>query len=51
MNVLILGANGMLGPHVVPALEARHRLRLSDINDLDTPHEYLKVDVGPMSIK
>jgi len=46
MNVLILGANGMLGPHVVPALEARHRLRLSDINDLDTPHEYLKVDVA-----
>jgi nucleoside-diphosphate-sugar epimerase len=44
MNVLILGANGELGPSVVNALEDTHRLRLSDINDLDTQHEYLKVD-------
>ena len=34
MNVLILGANGELGPHVVRALECRHQLRLTDINDL-----------------
>ena len=40
MKVLILGANGMLGPHVVKALEGRHELRLTDINDLDSPHEY-----------
>ena len=46
MNVLILGANGMLGPHVTKALENRHRLRLSDINDLDTEHEYMKVDAS-----
>ena len=46
MNVLILGANGELGPHVVRALEGRHRLRLSDINDLETRHEYLKVDAS-----
>ena len=36
----------MLGPHVVRALEADHRLRLTDINDLETEHEYLKLDVS-----
>ena len=37
----------MLGPHVVPALEGDHTLRLTDINDPpDTPHEYLKLDVA-----
>ena len=47
MNVLILGANGQLGPYVVKALEGKHTLRLTDINDLDdTPHEYIKVDVS-----
>ena len=49
MKVLILGANGMLGPHVVKALEGDHTLRLTDVNDLeDTPHEYLKVDVSEL---
>ena len=47
MKVLILGANGMMGPHVVKALEDEHTLRLTDINDLeDTPHEYFKVDAS-----
>jgi nucleoside-diphosphate-sugar epimerase len=46
MNVLILGANGMLGPHVVKALENDHTLRLTDVTDLETEHEYLKVDVA-----
>ena len=36
----------MLGPHVIPALEGEHTLRLSDISDLETPHEYIKVDVS-----
>ena len=49
MNVLVLGANGELGPHVVEALEGEHRLRLTDINDLeDSPHQYLKVDVSDL---
>lgn len=48
MNVLILGANGMMGPSVVKSLEQRHQLRLSDINDLDTEHEYLKLDVSDL---
>ena len=49
MKVLVLGANGMLGPHVVKALEGEHTLRLTDVNDLeDAPHEYLKVDVSDL---
>ena len=48
MNVLVLGANGYLGPHVVKALERDHTLRLTDINDLDTPHEYFKLDVSDL---
>ena len=48
MNILILGANGQMGPHVVRSLESKHYLRLSDVNDLDTDHEYLKVDVSDL---
>ena len=45
MNVLILGGNGTMGPHVVKALEREHTLRITDVNDLEgSPHEYLKVD-------
>ena len=47
MNVLILGATGQLGPYVVKALEEKHTLRLTDINEVvDTPHEYMQVDVS-----
>jgi len=31
MNVLIIGANGYLGPHVVEALAPHHHLRVTDI--------------------
>lgn len=48
MNVVIYGATGMLGPHVVQALEKDHRLRLTDIKDADTSHEYRKVGVGDL---
>ncbi|MCH7735245.1 MAG: NAD(P)-dependent oxidoreductase [Chloroflexi bacterium] len=48
MKVLILGGNGMLGPWVVKSLEGRHELRITDINDLDTPHEYVKLDVSSL---
>jgi nucleoside-diphosphate-sugar epimerase len=49
MRVLVLGANGMLGPHVVRALEAEHTLRLTDIGDRDdTAHEYIRVDVSDL---
>lgn len=47
MNVLILGGNGLLGPYVVDVLSHNHKLRITDINDIeDTSHEYLKVDVS-----
>ena len=46
MNILLLGANGMLGPYVIKALENEHKLRLTDINDPpETKHEYIKLDV------
>ena len=49
MNVLVLGANGYLGPHAVKVLEREHTLRLTDINDLDdTAHEYFKLDVSDL---
>lgn len=53
MKVLILGANGYLGPHVVKALAADHRLRVTDIKPPPTTikeefgkqHEFFEVDV------
>ena len=48
MKVLILGGNGMLGPWVIKSLEGRHELRITDINDLDTHHEYVKLDVSSL---
>ena len=50
MKVLLLGANGMLGPHVIKALEGRYQLRATDINDPPPGfgHEYRKVDVSSL---
>ena len=48
MKVLILGGNGYLGPHVVKALEAHYTLRVTDINDIDTKHESMHIDVGSL---
>lgn len=46
MKVLIIGANGSLGPHVAQALEGRHHLRLTDVEPKSkTSHEYRQVDV------
>ena len=49
MNILILGANGMLGPLVTELLEPYHTLRLSDINELETDHDYIKVDISSLN--
>ena len=50
MKVVIYGANGMLGPYVVRALEKEHRLRLTDIRkppQTESPScEYRRVDVS-----
>ncbi len=52
MNVLLIGANGYLGPHVVKALAPHHHLRITDIKPapLETErkfagHEFMSVDV------
>ncbi len=52
MNVLLLGANGYLGPHVVKALAPHHRLRITDIQPAPSEireafadHEFRDVDV------
>jgi len=50
MKVLILGANGYMGPHVVKALEPHHQLRLTDIKPLAAAsrHEYMRVDASSL---
>jgi len=52
MNVLLIGANGYLGPHVVRALAPDHRLRITDIKPAPAEirrefagHEFTDVDV------
>jgi hypothetical protein len=47
MKILIIGANGYLGPHVVKALEPHHELRVTDIKPPagKSRHEFLNVDV------
>ena len=47
MKVLIIGANGYLGPHVVKALEAHHVLRVTDIKPPapKSRHESLTLDI------
>jgi len=50
MKILILGANGMLGPYVVKALEDKHTLRLTDIDETsEMTHEYRQVDVSDLN--
>ena len=47
MKVLILGGDGKLGPWVVKALEGGdYDLRVTDVNEPDTPHDSRAVDVA-----
>lgn len=48
MNVLVIGGNGMMGPWVVPALAARHRLLVTDVNQAppNAAFEYRQLDVA-----
>ena len=46
MKVLILGAKGNLGPHVVKTLEPNYHLRLTDVSPMKTKHEFMLVDVS-----
>ncbi|MGD8240079.1 MAG: NAD(P)-dependent oxidoreductase [Armatimonadota bacterium] len=48
MTVLVTGAAGVLGRALVPLLETETDadLRLTDVLDLDTPHEFVKADLA-----
>ena len=46
MKVLLLGGNGFLGPHVVKELQGDYSLRITDIVEIDSPHETMCVDVS-----
>ncbi len=48
MNVLILGGNGMMGPWVIEALQGRHTLRVTDINEPPPgfAHEYRRLSIA-----
>lgn len=52
MNVLLIGANGYMGPHVVDVLGPHHHLRITDvkppppeIREKHSGHEFLELDV------
>ena len=45
-RVLILGGNGLLGPHVVRELERDHQLVVTDIAPIETTHESMVVDIA-----
>jgi hypothetical protein len=48
MNILILGGSGMLGPYVVPVLQDKHNLRVTDIKPMPIEFrgEFRQVDVA-----
>ncbi len=45
MKVLITGAGGSLGSGLAASLAARHALRLSDLNPVETAAEFIQADV------
>lgn len=46
MKVVVLGAGGNLGPCIVTELEKLHTLRVTDVKPMETPHEYMQVNVA-----
>ncbi len=45
MRVLITGAGGNLAGGLIELLEGRHELRLSDVEPMTTPHDFVQADV------
>jgi nucleoside-diphosphate-sugar epimerase len=48
VKVLVLGAGGFLGPHVVAALESEYELCVTDVKPMDSPHQTLVVDAADL---
>ena len=46
MKVLILGANGMLGPWLSKILKDDHEIIESDLNEIETNTNFVKVDIS-----
>ena len=45
MRVLLLGANGYMGPHLVKVLEKSYQLRITDIMPIESEHDTMAIDV------
>jgi hypothetical protein len=48
MRILILGGNGLLGPHVVSELERDHQLVITDVVPIESAHETFLLDVADL---
>ena len=46
MKVLILGANGMLGPWLSKILKDDHEIIETDLNEIETNTNFVKVDIS-----
>ena len=46
MKVLILGANGMLGPWLSEILKDDHEIIETDLEQIDTNTNFVKVDIS-----
>src|SRR5687767_2168963 len=44
-NVLLLGASGLIAPHIIPGLERHYNLRLADVKPHPEGRPLLTVDV------
>lgn len=52
MRVLVTGASGYIGTALTDHLGDRHDLRLSDVNSVETPHEFVEADVrDPQAVR
>ena len=48
-RVVVFGAAGPVAAHSIEALEGHHELLLTDVVDIDTPHEFRRVDIADYS--
>ena len=46
MKVLLLGSNGMLGPWVSKVLKNNHEIIETDLKEIDSNTNFVKVDIS-----